>query len=130
MKNRVKKLERRNKSRTHGLKRLNRVGSSRRVESFEDEGLGKEDASKQGRIDDIEANEYIYLVNVQIDKDVFGVNDLDGDEVIVEKNALYKMIEEKIRTQEVLDLEDRRREKRGKKEWQEVRNTRAKEGYL
>ncbi|GKE21163.1 hypothetical protein Tco_1432675 [Tanacetum coccineum] len=91
MKNRVKKLERRNKSRTHGLKRLNRVGSSRRVESFEDEGLGKEDASKQGRIDDIEANEYIYLVNVQIDKDVFGVNDLDGDEVIVEKNALYKV---------------------------------------
>ncbi|GJR72643.1 hypothetical protein Tco_0085008 [Tanacetum coccineum] len=27
-------------------------------------------------------------------------------------------------------LEDRRREKRGKKEWKEVRNTRAKEGYL
>ncbi|GKB98562.1 hypothetical protein Tco_0984699, partial [Tanacetum coccineum] len=33
----VKKLERRNKSRTHGLKRLYRVGSSKRVESSEDE---------------------------------------------------------------------------------------------
>ncbi|GJW96551.1 hypothetical protein Tco_0178359 [Tanacetum coccineum] len=81
---RVKKLERRNKSRTHGLKRLYRVGSSRRVESSEDEGLGKEDASKQGRIADIDANEDIYLVNVQTDEDMFDVNDIDGDEVIVE----------------------------------------------
>ncbi|GJV95157.1 hypothetical protein Tco_1546734 [Tanacetum coccineum] len=36
----------------------------------------------------------------------------------------------KLRTQEVLDLEGRKREKRGKKEWQEVRNERAKEGSL
>ncbi|GJZ10728.1 hypothetical protein Tco_0545487 [Tanacetum coccineum] len=39
LKKKVKKLESRNKSRTHRLKRLYRVGSSRRVESFEDEGL-------------------------------------------------------------------------------------------
>ncbi|GJS20311.1 hypothetical protein Tco_0448943 [Tanacetum coccineum] len=39
LKRRVKKLKRRNKSRTHGLKRLNRVGSSRSVESSKDEGL-------------------------------------------------------------------------------------------
>ncbi|GJX53134.1 hypothetical protein Tco_0281503 [Tanacetum coccineum] len=38
----------------------------------------------QGRIADIDANEDIYLVNVQTDEDMFGVNDLDGDEVIVE----------------------------------------------
>ncbi|GJY38516.1 hypothetical protein Tco_0424880 [Tanacetum coccineum] len=37
LKRRVKKLERRNKSKTHGLKILYRVGSSRRVESSEDE---------------------------------------------------------------------------------------------
>ncbi|GJT60043.1 hypothetical protein Tco_1003576 [Tanacetum coccineum] len=61
LKKKVKKLERRNKSRSHRLKRLYRVGSSRRVESFEDEGLGEEDASKQGRIADIDANENIYL---------------------------------------------------------------------
>ncbi|GKC31697.1 hypothetical protein Tco_1038991 [Tanacetum coccineum] len=63
LKRRVKKLEKRNKSRTHGLKRLYRVGSSRRVESSEDDGLGEEDASKQGRIADIDANKDIYLVN-------------------------------------------------------------------
>ncbi|GJV44657.1 hypothetical protein Tco_1429193 [Tanacetum coccineum] len=84
LKKRVKKLERRNKSRTRGLKRIYRVGSSRRVESFEDEGLGEEDASKQGRITDIDANKDIYLVNVHTDEDMFGVNDLDGDEVIVD----------------------------------------------
>ncbi|GJT31326.1 hypothetical protein Tco_0911601 [Tanacetum coccineum] len=94
LKKRVKKLERRNKSRTHGLKRLYRVGSSRRVESSEDEGLGEEDASKQGRIADIDANEDIYLVNVQTDEDMFGVNDLDGDEVIVESVDVVKTAEE------------------------------------
>ncbi|GKD52763.1 hypothetical protein Tco_1281739 [Tanacetum coccineum] len=92
--NRVKKLERRNKSRTHGLKRLYRVGSSRRIESSEDEGLGEEDASKQGIIADIDANEDIYLVNVQTDKDMFGVNDLDSDEVIVESVDVVKTAEE------------------------------------
>nr|GEY78252.1 hypothetical protein [Tanacetum cinerariifolium] len=55
-----------------------------RVESSEDEGLSKEDACKQGRIVDIDANEDIYLVNVHNDEDMFGVNDLNGDEVIVE----------------------------------------------
>ncbi|GJX57938.1 hypothetical protein Tco_0289328 [Tanacetum coccineum] len=94
LKKRSKKLERRNKSRTHGLKRLYRVGSSRRVESSEDEGLGEEDASKQGRIVDIDANEDIYLVNVQTDEDMFGVNDLDGDEVIVESVDVVKTVEE------------------------------------
>ncbi|GJW96816.1 putative ribonuclease H-like domain-containing protein [Tanacetum coccineum] len=84
LKRRVKKLERRNKSRTYGLKRLYIVGLSRRVKSFKDEVLGEEDASKQGRIADIDTNEDIYLVNVQTDEDMFGVNDLDGDEVIVE----------------------------------------------
>ncbi|GJW00696.1 hypothetical protein Tco_1555947, partial [Tanacetum coccineum] len=77
-------LERRNKSRTHGLKRLYKVGSSIRVESFDEEGLGEEDASKQGRIADIDVNKDIYLVNVHTDEDMFGVNDLDGDEVIVD----------------------------------------------
>ncbi|GKB90294.1 hypothetical protein Tco_0962566 [Tanacetum coccineum] len=94
LKRRVKKLERRNKLRTHGIKRLYRVGSSRRVESFEDKGLGEEDASKQGRIADIDANEDIYLVNVQTDEDMFGVNDLDGDEVIFESVDVVNTTEE------------------------------------
>ncbi|GJY16952.1 hypothetical protein Tco_0387374 [Tanacetum coccineum] len=85
LKRRVKKLERRNKSRTHRLKRMYRVGSSRRVVSSEDEGLGEKDASKQGRrINAIDVDKDITLVNDQDDADMFGVNDLDGDEVIVD----------------------------------------------
>ncbi|GJU99022.1 hypothetical protein Tco_1328293 [Tanacetum coccineum] len=50
LKERVKKLERRNKSRTPWLKRLRKVGIYAQVVSSEDEGLGaQEDASKQGR---------------------------------------------------------------------------------
>ncbi|GKB82411.1 hypothetical protein Tco_0949306, partial [Tanacetum coccineum] len=55
---------------------------------------GEEDASKQGRIADIDANEDIYLVNVQTDEDMFGVNDLDGDEVIVESVDVVNTAEE------------------------------------
>ncbi|GKF90286.1 hypothetical protein Tco_0264249, partial [Tanacetum coccineum] len=50
-----------------------------KIKSSEDEGFGEEDASKQGRINDIDANEDIYLVNVHRDEDMFGVNDLEGD---------------------------------------------------
>ncbi|GJY93582.1 hypothetical protein Tco_0509364 [Tanacetum coccineum] len=56
LKKRVKKLERKRKSKTPGMKRLSKLGRSAQVVSFEDEGLGdQEDASKQGRkIDDID----------------------------------------------------------------------------
>ncbi|GJR75351.1 putative ribonuclease H-like domain-containing protein [Tanacetum coccineum] len=91
---RVKKLKRRNKSRTHTLKRLYRVGSSRRVESSKDKGLGEDNASKQGRIADIEANKDIYLVNVQTDEDMFSVNDLDSDEVTVKSVNVFNTAEE------------------------------------
>ncbi|GJX62945.1 hypothetical protein Tco_0295845 [Tanacetum coccineum] len=74
LKRRVKKLERRNKSRTHGLKRLYNVGSSGRVESSNEED--------------------IYLVNVQTDEDMFGLNDLDGDKVIVESVDVVNTAEE------------------------------------
>ncbi|GJS72647.1 hypothetical protein Tco_0705488 [Tanacetum coccineum] len=94
LKRRVKKLERRNKSRTHRLKRMYRVGSSRMVESSKDEGLGEEDASKQGRITDIDVNKDIYLVNVHTDEDMFGVNDLDGDEVFVDNVDVVKTTKE------------------------------------
>ncbi|GJZ56170.1 hypothetical protein Tco_0611363 [Tanacetum coccineum] len=90
----VKKLEKRNKLRTHRLKRMYRVGSSRRVESSRDEDLG-EDASKQGRrINVIDADKDITLVNDQDDAIMFGVNDLDGDEVIVDNVDVVKTAEE------------------------------------
>nr|GEW52786.1 hypothetical protein [Tanacetum cinerariifolium] len=100
LKRRVKKLERRKRSRTHGLIRLYKVGLSTRVESFEDEGLGKEDASKQERIADIDSNEDIYLVNVHKDKDIFGVNDLDGDEVIVKDADMLFDVADDLRGEE------------------------------
>ncbi|GKB21887.1 hypothetical protein Tco_0855810, partial [Tanacetum coccineum] len=94
LKRRVKKIERRNKSRTHRLKRMYRVGLSRSVKSSKDGDLGEEDASKQGRITDIDANKDIYLVNVHTDEDMFGVNDLDCDEVIVDNVDVVKTAKE------------------------------------
>nr|GEW05784.1 ribonuclease H-like domain-containing protein [Tanacetum cinerariifolium] len=98
LKKRVNRLERKRKSRTHGLKRLYKVRLSLRVESSADEeSLDKEDSSKQRRISDIDANQDIYLVNVHRDEDIFGANDQDdtsmfdadkdlqGEEVVVEE---------------------------------------------
>ncbi|GJU80381.1 hypothetical protein Tco_1282746 [Tanacetum coccineum] len=62
---------------------LARVGLTARVESSRDkESLG-EDASKQGRINAIDADEDITLVNDQDDADMFDVNTLAGEEVFV-----------------------------------------------
>nr|GEY90678.1 ribonuclease H-like domain-containing protein [Tanacetum cinerariifolium] len=63
LKRRVKKLEMRKWPRTHGLKRLYKVGLSARVESSKDE-------------------------------DMFGVNDVDGDEVIVESVDVAEQVKE------------------------------------
>nr|GFD29262.1 hypothetical protein [Tanacetum cinerariifolium] len=86
LKKRVKKLDRKKNSRTLGLKRLWKVGSSTRVESSEDkESLGdQENASKQGRMtDNIDQDVEIILVDKtqgrKNEEEMFGVNDLDGD---------------------------------------------------
>ncbi|GJX17700.1 hypothetical protein Tco_0218532 [Tanacetum coccineum] len=60
---RVKKLEKKDRLRTHRLKRLYKVGLTARVESFDDEESLGEDASKQGRINAIDADEGITLVS-------------------------------------------------------------------
>ncbi|GJT90553.1 ribonuclease H-like domain-containing protein, partial [Tanacetum coccineum] len=86
LKRRVKKLERKDRSRTHGLKRLHKVGMSRRVESSRDADSLGEDASKQGRrINAIDADEDITLVNVQddVDNEMSDVNFLNDEEVFV-----------------------------------------------
>ncbi|GJU71200.1 hypothetical protein Tco_1262605 [Tanacetum coccineum] len=91
LKMRVKKLERKDRSRTHGLKRLHKVDMSRRVESSRDEDSLCEDASKQGmRINAIDADEDITLVNVQDDAEMFDVNTLTGDEVFAEQEVAAK----------------------------------------
>ncbi|GJR62842.1 hypothetical protein Tco_1505004 [Tanacetum coccineum] len=84
LKRKAKKLKKKDRSRTHRLKRLYKVGLTARVESsYNKESLG-EDASKQGSIDAIDADEEITLVSVQnIDEEMFDVNVLDSEEVFV-----------------------------------------------
>ncbi|GJS30780.1 hypothetical protein Tco_0491400 [Tanacetum coccineum] len=83
-------------SRTHKLKRSYKVGRSARVVSSDEASLGdQEDASKQGRkIHDIDKDAEITLVDETQgrygDEDMFGVNDLDGDEVVVESEVTDK----------------------------------------
>ncbi|GJT05438.1 hypothetical protein Tco_0839900 [Tanacetum coccineum] len=86
LKKRVKKLERMNKSRTPGLKRLRKIGRTARIESSKDEAsLGdQEDASKQGRkIADIDADAETQGRND--DNLMFDTGVLDEQEVKVEK---------------------------------------------
>ncbi|GKA56529.1 hypothetical protein Tco_0755601 [Tanacetum coccineum] len=91
LKRRVKKLEKKQSSRTHKLKRLYKVGLSARVESSRDEESLDEDASKQGRrINAIDVDEDITLVNVQDDAEMFDVNTLTGDEVFAEQEVAAK----------------------------------------
>nr|GFA22371.1 hypothetical protein [Tanacetum cinerariifolium] len=79
-------LKKKQRSRTHKLKRLYKVGLTARVESSDDnEDLG-EDASKQGRISDINADEDITLVSTHDDEQMFdAAQDLGGEEVFVAK---------------------------------------------
>ncbi|GJX15735.1 hypothetical protein Tco_0216567 [Tanacetum coccineum] len=65
LKKRVQKLERKKKSRTTRLKRLKKVGMSRRVESSKD----KDTDNTPGEVDDCE---------------MFDTNELHGDEVVVD----------------------------------------------
>nr|GEV69113.1 ribonuclease H-like domain-containing protein [Tanacetum cinerariifolium] len=77
---RVTKLEKRNRSRTHKLKRLYKVSLSARVESYGDEESLGVDASKQERR--IDAYKDITLVN-DADNEIFDVDTLVGEEVFV-----------------------------------------------
>nr|GEV05230.1 putative reverse transcriptase domain-containing protein [Tanacetum cinerariifolium] len=78
---RVKKLEKKQRTRTNKLKRLYKAGLTTRVESSDDnEDLG-EDASKQGRISDIDTDKGITLVSTHDNKQIFDVaQDLGGEE--------------------------------------------------
>ncbi|GKC09915.1 hypothetical protein Tco_1001525 [Tanacetum coccineum] len=98
LKRRVKKLEKKNRSRTHKLKRLYKVGLTDRVESSDNEESLGEDASKQGRIDAINADEEITLVSVQnVDEEMFDVNVLDGEEVfVVEQEVVVKDVNNEV----------------------------------
>ncbi|GJR36627.1 hypothetical protein Tco_1212311 [Tanacetum coccineum] len=86
LKRRVKKLEKKNRSRTYKLKRLYKVGLTARVESSDDEESLGEDASKQGRIDAIDADEEITLVSVH-DMNISAGEEVDKEVVKVINTA-------------------------------------------
>nr|GEX25929.1 hypothetical protein [Tanacetum cinerariifolium]GEY58059.1 hypothetical protein [Tanacetum cinerariifolium] len=82
LKGRVKKLKKKQRSITHKLKKIYKVGLTARVDSLKDKQSLSEDASKQRRkINDIDADEDITLVNDQDDVELFNVNNLHGEEV-------------------------------------------------
>ncbi|GJY28861.1 hypothetical protein Tco_0404628 [Tanacetum coccineum] len=91
LKRRVKKLEKKNRSRTHKLKRLYKVGLTARVESSDDEESLGEDASKQGRINAIDADEEITLVSVH-DMNV-STNEKVAEEVVKVINTAKLIID-------------------------------------
>nr|GEW66490.1 putative reverse transcriptase, RNA-dependent DNA polymerase [Tanacetum cinerariifolium] len=94
LKKRVKKLEKRIKSRPARLRRIKKVGTSKQVESSEEQDSfgAQEDASKQGwNIKDIDLDADNTLVDESQgrmeDAYMFGVDDLEGNEVFVEKSV-------------------------------------------
>nr|GEU71907.1 retrovirus-related Pol polyprotein from transposon TNT 1-94 [Tanacetum cinerariifolium] len=96
---RVEKLEKKQRLRTHKLKRLYKVDLIARViSSSNDEALDKEDTSKQERIDKIDANEDIALVSTHDDVSTQdnivpdeGIEEL-GEEEVVEVVTNAKLI--------------------------------------
>nr|GEX25460.1 hypothetical protein [Tanacetum cinerariifolium] len=90
LKRRVKKLESRNKSIAHKLKRLYKVGLAAIVESSDnEESLGEDTLKQERRINDIDADKDITLVNVQADAEMFDADkDLGGEEVFVEQEVV------------------------------------------
>nr|GEW14092.1 hypothetical protein [Tanacetum cinerariifolium] len=92
LKRRVKKHEKKQRSRTHKLKRFYKVSLTAREISSSDKALDTEDTSKQGRIHEIDADEDIALVSTHDDvvQDE-GIEDV-GEEDVVEVVTTAKMI--------------------------------------
>ncbi|GKD60070.1 putative ribonuclease H-like domain-containing protein [Tanacetum coccineum] len=99
LKKRVKKLERKRKLKTPGMKRLFKIGRSARVISSDEDSLGdQEDASKQGRkITDIDQDAEVTLVDETQgrydDAQMFDTYVFNGEEVFVAEQS-EKVVEE------------------------------------
>nr|GEX53223.1 hypothetical protein [Tanacetum cinerariifolium] len=91
LKKTISKLNKWRKSRSEGLRRLKKFGSVRRVKSpMEKDGLGaQEDASKQGRmIEEISLDDETQ--GRTNDDEMFEVDDLAGEEVVMETTTGVK----------------------------------------
>nr|GEV60707.1 retrovirus-related Pol polyprotein from transposon TNT 1-94 [Tanacetum cinerariifolium] len=95
LKRRVKKFEKKQRSRNHKLKRLYKVGLTAMVDSYEDEPNLGEDASKQGRIKAIDTDEDITIVNDQ-DAKMFNVSNLQGEKVFIENELADKEVNDEV----------------------------------
>ncbi|GJS83198.1 hypothetical protein Tco_0749739 [Tanacetum coccineum] len=94
----VKSLKKKNRSRTHKLKRLYKVGLTLGKNPPGNEASLGEDASKQGRINAIDADEEITLVSDSryAHKEDFDVDALNGEEVFVagqNENVVEKVVD-------------------------------------
>nr|GEX97440.1 hypothetical protein [Tanacetum cinerariifolium] len=115
LKKRVKKLEGKKKMRTHGLKRMYKVGLSARIVSSDEEGLGdQEDASKQERITkidvivDVTAGENVEQDAIVTEKEVSTVDDevvTIGEDVDVTTSVATLQISKDDKDQIALDEE-------------------------
>ncbi|GJY62508.1 hypothetical protein Tco_0463165 [Tanacetum coccineum] len=90
---RVKKLERKKRSRSYRMKRLYKVGLTAKIESS-NEDLG-EDASKQRRISAIDADDDITLVSLFVDEQDVEMFDKEQDDTAVDEvNDEVNVVEE------------------------------------
>nr|GEY56915.1 hypothetical protein [Tanacetum cinerariifolium] len=94
---RVRKLEKKHKSRTYKLKRLYKVGLTAKViSSSDDEALDKKDSSKQGRIDEKDADKDIALVSthdvVVQDEGIEDVDEKEVDEVVTTSKMIIDAV--------------------------------------
>ncbi|GJS04078.1 hypothetical protein Tco_0320586 [Tanacetum coccineum] len=95
LKERVKKLERRNKSRTPGLKRLRKVGRTARIESSENKGLGdQEDESKQGR----------KIANIDVDEEEVEVEKVVSTAKVTTASATTTTVDELTLAQTLIEI--------------------------
>nr|GEX69647.1 hypothetical protein [Tanacetum cinerariifolium] len=69
-------------------------------------GVNTPRSGEDREITDIDANEDIYLIIVHKDKDIFGVNDSNGDEVIVEDIEISFDVAGDLRGEEVFVLQE------------------------
>nr|GFA34654.1 hypothetical protein [Tanacetum cinerariifolium] len=104
LKRKVTKLEKKQRSRIHKLKRLNKVGLTVRVDSSNEASLGNDASKQEKKINDIDVDEGITLVDNTVEnqrrindqKDVdmlFDVpDDLRGEEVFVLQDVPLKEV--------------------------------------
>nr|GEV35243.1 hypothetical protein [Tanacetum cinerariifolium] len=110
LKKRVKRLEKK-RSQEHELKGLYKVRLSARVESSDEESLGKEDASKQERkLIDIDVDKGLTLINETIEdhgrinnKETLDTDVFNDEEILVESVDVAEQAKEIIADKDLID---------------------------